>query len=232
MFRRSSKRAVSSTRQTACFPSSAVLTSDGERRRRARRSGRRCPSARRPSGRARPRRTPRRWSSKASYGWWTSMSRRRIRASRPSAARVTNGRRVTGRQGLSFSSGRSIAVELRAARARPSGERRRVDLVGRDLQLAREDVDELGATRRRRPRAERRRRTGAAASWSLDSLEQVVGVGREREVGIACDPEDGRAPRSRTAPTTSARKCTIASSTGTCVPRTRRRRTAGGRRAR
>ena len=101
-----------------------------------------------------------------------------------------NGRRVTGRQGRSLNSG---TVHRREPEQRVETDRRpsAVDLVGRDLQLARQDIENAGrsvmADLEPHDLAE-----AALRELELDSLEQVVGIVREREVSIARHAKDGQ----------------------------------------
>ena len=89
MFRRSSNRAFSSTRHTACLPSSAVCDERRKRRRRVAGPVDGRLQRGRPSGRARPATNASTLVSKASYGWWTRMSRRRICASSSAGLRFS-----------------------------------------------------------------------------------------------------------------------------------------------
>ena len=145
----------------------------------------------RPPGPARPRWTKRsNVVTKESYGWWTSMSPRRISEKNPSPPRAAARRAgVLGTHGSSFRSAPVERGELREvgeveqpadrvhlllAGAEPLHQPSEHPVRDRARHLEPDDVAEA-----------------AAAQLQLDRLEQVVGLVGDLEVGVARDAEDG-----------------------------------------
>ena len=188
MFRRSSKRALSSTRQTDCLPSSAHSMSDETSAESslvrytvvliAIVSGSSAAASANASKLAR----------NESYGWWTNRSPRLISSKMRCGvfARAQRGG-IIGAHGSSFSSGRSSATSCQrsAWSRRPST---RVDVVRPHAEPGDEPLAQRPGRRGRHLEADGVAEA-AAAELRLDRLEQVVGVVRELEVGVAGDAE-------------------------------------------
>ena len=227
MLRRSSKRALSSTRQTpACRarPPSISAGTSGES------SLVRytvCLIASTSGSRGRLRTNASKLVANESYGWWTRTSPRADR--REDVAGLASARRRPGDRahGSSFSSGRSSRGDLHQV-GEVEHPRGRVDLSSVDAQRLAEPLAASRATSARRPRAAPPRRSAAGAA-RLDRLEQVVGLVGDLEVGVAGDAEDGVLEDLH--PGEEREVWAITSSSGTRARACRARRSAAGPRA-
>ena len=229
MFRRSSKRAFSSTTQTLCFPFSAASISAGASaeswlvrytvvfsvddradpwRRRAR--------------------TPRRSSrtSRTDAGRDVARARSRRRGRRPAGVRepplgVRHPRLVLQVGPVERRrAGDVCEVEQAAHRVDAVGRRREPLASGARASPREIELDDLEPHDGAEP---------ALAQLRLDRLEQVVGVVGDLGVAVAREAERRRARRSPSPGRASARKCEITASSGISEAARRRRATKRGR---
>ena len=114
-----------------------------------------------------------------------------MRVSRLFGDRLRNGRRVTGRQDSSFNSGRSDGREpqqsVETERRPPDGRPGRARVCSSRVRTSRTSAGAVVTDLEADDRAE-----AALRELELDRFEEVVGIVRESEVGIARHPKDGQ----------------------------------------
>ena len=190
MFRRSSKRALSSTRHTLCFPSSDASISAGTSGDSSLVRYTVALIAITSGSRGGLRTNASNVAANESYGWWTSRSPRAISAKISDAVAA-----VAKRGGVDRDPG--LVLQLRAGRATRAGQlgrgraARRPCRPGRCRRRAQPSAarpspsTQTSETSSRTTSPKRRRR-----SSQLDRLEQVVGLVGDLEVRVARDAED------------------------------------------